>query len=236
MAIRKRRPAPGSLEAAIEENLKQPQAREAFEKICKDGMERERLASIVLALRTATPTRKRFVFRNPKVSQSLSRRLLALARDLDALDRIHISVAAARRSPIANRNDQPITIPYSADSVDLNEFFSTLTDAPQSRQYWPEEFDFDLLRKQLRAGAVYFRALAKGERPGSFRYPVEYMDPEAFVREVEGCTGDPIRSRRYAVPCRDLGNWQLTEEALNMRRSRSGTTRKKRTGARERSK
>jgi hypothetical protein len=204
MPKRSKPPAQSAAEAAIKEILQYAGARSAYEELCKRGMNRELLATRLLALRNLRRTRRSELLVNPKTSRVLSKKLAALLREIDSL---HV-ISWRRRRLVPSEPEPPIVIEWNGLLPPIGR--STI------------QFDVNLLREQLRAGSRYFARVGRARQPILYGYDVKDLDLRRLLNDVQKYTG-AAHDREVALLCTAAtgGRYEVTEHLLIMRRSRS---------------
>jgi hypothetical protein len=170
---------PARHQAALDEILKYQGARAAFERLCAEGLDCQRLTVRVLALRSGKPSRKRALFVDRSKCRRLSMKLAALADEFDNGE--VMNWCRTRREPQVMKKPQPaIILDLLGDT--LHEYFQQFDPKPHVR------FDAKILCDQLRAGAREVETLGGSRRPIAWAVQVNDMYLRQLVDDVKTYT------------------------------------------------
>lgn len=176
---------PSRWQAAFKEMLQYPGARAAFQTLCAEGLDAQRLAARVLGMRSAKALRKRNLFVDRSTCRRLATKLAALADEFADLD--VIGWCRFRHKPqIMAKYQPPIIINFLGETVPTSfEDFAPNRLRPHS----DEDFDVTILRKQLRAGARELRELGNAKKPIVWGVAINDEKLRRLMDDVKTYTG-----------------------------------------------
>lgn len=211
-------------QAALDEILKYPGARAAFEGLCAEGLDRQRLMARVLCIRSVVPSRMRRLFVDRSKCRQLSIKMAALADELK--DRDIMGWCRVRRKPhVTSKVEPPILVDFSSKPVrGRSEHLD-----PKPLQSEPhEDFDARILCEQLRAGARELQELGNTPNPIVYAFRTNDIYLWQLVDDVKNYTGKN-HYKEIALLCEAAtsGRQCFDPDALKQRAHRLRSSRKK---------
>src|SRR6266568_3721655 len=194
--------------------LQYPGARAAFEMLCAEGLDAQRLAARVLGMRSGKALKKRNLFVDRSTCRRLATKLAALADEF--ADRDVIAWCRFRHKPqIMAKYQPPIIIDFLGETV-LEDL------APNGLQpHSDEDFDVMILRKQLRAGARELQELGNEKKPIACGFAINDDKLRRLMADVKTYTGKS-HYKEIALLCEAAtpGHESFDPDALKQREHR----------------
>jgi hypothetical protein len=176
---------PSRWQAAFNEMLQYPGARAAFQTLCAEGLNAQRLAAGVLGMRPAKALRERRLFVDRSRCRRLATKLAVLADEFADPD--VIAWCGLRQKP---KTMTGYHTPIIIDLVGKTARKSFEHFAPSRlRPHSDEDFDVMILRKQLRAGARELQNLGDAEKPIFWGVEVNDEKLRRLMDDVKTYTG-----------------------------------------------